>query len=87
MTTHAWGSAAGLAPRRASQQPGILLLHTSGGLVLVSLAMAIAIVALFLLTFAGVTDLQKQFGANSSVSQPRPSPVPQSPPPSPTTGP
>jgi hypothetical protein len=77
MTTHAWARAARLPSSRATPQARFLLPR---GPVLVSFARAIAIMALFLLVFAGVTDLQHQFGSDSSVSQPRPSPVPQSPP-------
>ncbi|HEY3409960.1 MAG TPA: hypothetical protein VGK53_17455 [Propionicimonas sp.] len=83
MTTHAWATPARPSRSRAEQQPGIHLTHLWGGPVLASLAMAIAITALILLVVAGLTDLHVQFGAESSVSQPRPSPVPQSPPPGP----
>lgn len=87
MTTHAWASAARLPSSRATPQARFLLPRLPGGPVLVSFARAIAIMALFLLLFAGVTDLQNQFGSDSSVSQPRPSPVPQSPPLKPIAGP
>jgi len=88
MTTQAWVNAALLSPGGPIQQSGMKApRQSSGGYLLLSLVIAIAITACVLLVTGEVANLEKQSAERSSVSRPQPSPIPQPTPPPPISRP